>query len=108
MAKPIDKHLKRIPAGARAGKKIAFAPTEEVEAREDLASQFMSTIFGLDSGDYAISDESELFDFIPLDEGTDDDVWERIQLVYGLTRLDVGSGCLIRIFKAIENRGRTQ
>ena len=108
MAKRIDKRWKLLPPGTFASKKITFASTEEVEASSGVASEFMSTVFDLDPDDYAISDESDIFDFTPFDERTDDDVWARIERAYGLTKADVGSGRLVRIFKAISDRRSTQ
>lgn len=108
MARRTDKRWKLLPSVTFAGKKITFASTEEVEASPDVASEFMSTIFDLDPGDYAISDESDILDFTPLDERSEDDVWARIAHAYGLTQADIGSGRLVRIFKAIIARRSMQ
>lgn len=108
MAKRIDKHWKHLPPGSFAGKKITFASTEEVEASADVSSEFMSTIFGLDPGDYSMSDESDILDFMPFDERSSDDVWSRIEQIYGVARADVGSGRLVSIFKAVTARRSTQ
>jgi hypothetical protein len=107
MARRIDKRWKPLPPGTFTGKKITFASTAEVEANRDAASEFMSRIFGLDPDDYAISDESDILDFTPFDERSEDDVWARIAHAYGLTQADVGSGRLVRIFKAITARRST-
>lgn len=108
MARRIDKRWKVVPAGTFAGKKITFAPTDEVEASAEAAADFMSTIFDLDPGDYAMSDESDLLDFMPFDERSTDSVWALIHRTYGVSQADVGSGRLVSIFKAIAARRGTQ
>jgi hypothetical protein len=108
MTRRIDKRWRRLAPGALAGRKITFASTEEIEANPDIASEFMSAIFELDPGDYAISDESDILDFVPLDERKEKDVWARIATTYGLTQADVGTGRLVRIFEAIAARRSMQ
>ncbi len=108
MTRRIDKRWRRVPPGTFAGKKITFASTEELEASRDIASEFMSAIFGLDPGDYAISDESDILDFVPLDERNEEDVWVRIARTYGLTQADLGTRRLVGIFTAIAARRSMQ
>ena len=108
MAKRDDKRWMILPPGTSAGKKFTFASTEEAEASTDLASEFMSSIFELDPGDYAMSDESDILDFMPFDERSTDEVWSCIKSQYGVTLADVGSGRLVDIFKAIAARRGTQ
>jgi hypothetical protein len=103
-----DKRWKIIPLGTFAGKKITFASTDEVEASADVASEFMSSIFELEPGDYVMSDESDILDFMPFDERNMDEVWARITRRYGVTQSDVESGRLVAIFRAITARRRTQ
>jgi hypothetical protein len=108
MARRADKRWKSIPPGTFAGKKITFASTEEVDASYGIASEFMSTIFDLDPGDYLISDESSILDFTPFDESDTTDIWSRIESVYGINRTDVGSELLVNVFESIAKRQRTQ
>ena len=107
MAKRKDKRWKIVPPGTFAGRKITFASTDEVEASADVASEFMSSIFELDPGDYAMSDESDILDFMPFGERSTDDVWSRITQRYGVALTDVGSGRLVDIFRAITARRGT-
>jgi len=107
MAKRDDKRWKIVPPGTFAGKKITIASTDEVEANVDVASEFMSSIFELEPGDYAMSDESDILDFMPFDELSTDEVWSRIKKRYGVALADVGSGRLVDIFKAITARRGT-
>lgn len=108
MAPPDDKRWKIVPPGTYSGKTITFASTDEVDASAVFASEFMSSVFELDPGDYAISDESDILDFMPFDERSTDDVWARITSLYGATFSDVGSGRLVDIFRAITARRGTQ
>lgn len=107
MTKRNDKRWKILPPGTFAGKKITFASTDEVEASSTVASEFMFSIFELDPGDYAMSDESDILDFMPFDERSTDEVWSRIKQRYGVTLADVGSGRLVDIFRAITARRGT-
>jgi hypothetical protein len=106
--KRMDKGWKRVPAGTSAGKHITFASTEEVEAHDDIAAEFIRRIFAFEPGDYAISDESDILDFMSFDESDTSEVWNRIERAYGLTEVDVGSGRLVNIFRAINGRRGTQ
>jgi hypothetical protein len=107
MVKRMDKSWKRVPAGTFAGD-ITFASTEEVDAHGEIAAEFIRTIFAFEPGDYAISDESDILDFMSFDESDTSDVWSRIERAYGLTQVDVGSGRLLQIVKAISGKRGTQ
>jgi len=104
----MNKGWKRVPAGTFDGKTITFASTEVVEAFDQIAAEFIRTIFSFEPGDYAISDESDILDFMSFDERDTSDVWRRIEHNYGLTKADVGSGRLVHIFRAISARRGTQ
>ena len=104
MATRDDKRWKLVPPGSFAGKKIAFASTHEVDGSADLASEFMSSVFAPGPGDYAISDESGILDFMPFDQRSTDEVWARITQRYGLTPSGVGSERLVDLFRAIAGR----
>jgi hypothetical protein len=108
MVKRMDKGWKRVPAGTFAGKKITIADTEGVDAHAEIASEFIRTIFDFEPGDYVISDESDILDFMSFDESDTSDVWRRIERAYGLTQVEVGSGRLVQIFRAISGRRGTQ
>jgi len=108
MVKRIDKGWKRIPPGTYAGTKITIASTDEVDEHGDIAAEFIRTIFDFEPGEYVISDESDILDFMSFDESDTSDVWRRIERAYGITQADVGSGRLLQIFKAISGKRGTQ
>jgi len=80
----------------------------EIGSSYNIASEFMSTIFDLDPGDYLISDESSILDFTPFDESDTTDIWSRIESAYGINRTDVRSEFLVNVFESIAQRQRTQ
>jgi hypothetical protein len=100
------KRWKVLPAGTFEGKAVTLAETDGVEAYSQLAAEFMSQIFGLDAGDYLITDETELLDFTPFAESDTTEIWARIENEYGIGKSDVGSRLLLRIFEAISKRRR--
>jgi hypothetical protein len=108
MARSTNKRWKILPPGAFAGKKIIFASTDNVDASQNIASEFMSTIFDLDPGDYLISDESSILDFTPFNESNTTDIWSRIESAYGINRADVDSELLFKVFESIAQRQRMQ
>ncbi len=61
----------------------------------------MNKVFGLEPGEYLISDESSLYDFTGLDEMGLTDVHKKIQEVYNIDVSDIKSGNLLEIFKRI-------
>jgi hypothetical protein len=107
MANRIDKRWKRVPPGTFKGK-ITFASTDEVDAQAALAAEFILKIFDFEPGDYAISDESDIMDFMSIFDRDTSKVWRRIERAYGVTQVEVGSGRLVKIFKAIKDRRGTQ
>lgn len=104
MTRRKDKHWKRVAPGAFDRKRITFADTDQIEAYGALASRFMLTVFDLEPGDYFITDESGLMDFIPMDESDTSAIWARIEENYGIREADVGSGLLIKVLGAIVAR----
>ena len=87
---------------------VTVASTDEVEAHGGLASEFMSAVFELEPGDYLITDESDLLGFVSFDQPEANQVWQRIERLFGVSRVEVGSGRLARILHAIAARGRVQ
>lgn len=69
MANRIDKRWKRVPPGTFKGR-ITIALTQEVDAQAALAAEFILKIFGFEPGDYAISDESDILDFMSIFDRT--------------------------------------
>lgn len=55
---------KIIRSGPLKGKKIELVPTAGISLFQAIAEEFMSRVFGYEPGDYLITDESSLADFI--------------------------------------------
>jgi hypothetical protein len=104
----MDKRRKVLTSGAFAGKTITLTSPELVDAFAEIAAHFMSAIFELDPGDYLITDESDVLDFVSIEISDTDDIWRKIEATYGVTLPDVNSGRLAKIFAAIESRRRVQ
>jgi hypothetical protein len=100
----MSKRYKLIPAGAFKGKKITIAGTDRVDARREIANDFMTEVFELHPGEYAISDESDLGDFVHFEKSRVAELWSRIEGQYGITAADAGSERLVDIFDAIARR----
>ena len=107
MAKRIDRHWRRVPPGTFSGE-ITFASTDEVEAHADLAAEFILRIFDFEPSDYAISDESDILDFMSIFDRDTSKVWRHIEREYGVTQEEVGSGRLVKIFRAITGKSGRQ
>jgi hypothetical protein len=70
--------------GPPKGKRVEFAPTAGIEAFEEIAEDFMLSIFGFEPGQYLITDLSSLHDFAGVDDMEIGDMLARIHRVYGL------------------------
>ena len=103
----MNEDSKIIPSGPFKGKKIEFAPTTGVDRFWDIAEDFMRRIFGFESGDYLITDESSLFDFTGVDDMEIADIHKQIRDVYGLDVSDIESGNLLEVFRRIHDRKST-
>jgi hypothetical protein len=104
----MTRRLKRASGDVLSGKRITFAPTDEVESFGVLVNDFMSSIFELEPGEYMINDESDLLDFTPLDSSDTTEIWARITELYGIARSDVSSERLVGILAAIQQKRRPQ
>ena len=104
----MPKRFRVIPAGTFKGPKITVADTSRVDAHSAIATSFMSEVFDLLPGDYAISDESELRDFTAFDSRETSHEWTRIEELYGFTRQEAGTECLAAIFERIAAKKNTQ
>lgn len=93
---------------SRCLKKISFASTARVEAFAHIATEFMEEVFDLLPGDYIISDESELRDFMELGSSETSVVWARIYEVFGIDRAHGASNRLVDIFVEIDRRRHPQ
>ena len=99
---------KVIRSGPFKGKKITFASTDIIEEFKTIADDFMLDVFELEPGDYVISDESDLRDFVSIVEEDRLDAWKRMQEHYGLKREELQSTLLIDVFEKISNRRKLQ
>ena len=104
----MSKDDKRITRGRFAGKKITFASTERIEEFRQLASDFMGQVFYFLPGEYVISDESDLRDFMELGSSDTSEIWKRITEIYGVSLADVDSDRLVSIFTEITRRRNLQ
>lgn len=100
----MNEHDRIIPSGPFKGKKIEFAPTTGVDLLTEISEEFMQKIFGLEPGDYFISDESSLRDFTGLDDGVLNDIRQKIQQTYDLDVSDIPSGNLLERFTRVHRR----
>ena len=98
------RRLKRVSRDVVSGKKITFAPTDQIESFGVLVNDFMSSIFELEPGEHMITDESDLLDFTPLDSSDTTEIWGRLTELYGIASSDVGSERLVAIFTAIQQK----
>lgn len=64
----MNKRDRVISSGPFKGKKVTFAPTTGVDLLTEISEDFMTKIFGLELGEYLITDESSLHDFTGLDD----------------------------------------
>ena len=97
-----------ISKGRFKGKKVTFASTERMEEFAQIASEFMEELFELLPGDYVISDESDLLDFMEMGSSDTSETWKRIKEVYGVEQIDVGCDRFVNIFTEISRRRNIQ
>lgn len=90
------------------GKKITFASTARIEEFAQIASDFMEQIFELHPGEYVISDESDILDFVELGSLDTSAIWKRINTTYGIERSDVSSERFVDILAEIARRRNIQ
>jgi hypothetical protein len=97
----MSKHDKVIRSGPLKGKRIEFAPTAGMDMFPEIAEDFMRRVLDYEPGDYLITDESSLFDFVGANDLELSAIKKKIQLIYGLDVSDTGSGNLLEIFARI-------
>ena len=104
----MSKDDKVITRGRFKGKKITFASTERIEDFTRLADDFMEQVFEIESGEYLITDESDVLDFTEMGSSDTSEIWKRIEGIYGVALADVGSGRLVDVFTEIARRRNLQ
>ena len=90
-----------IQRGRFKGKKIEMSRTAGVDLVPEVTEDFMREIFEMEPGDYLISDESELGDFVRVGEETLEAIQRTVHRVYGVDVSAVPHGNLLGIFKRI-------
>ena len=90
------------------GRRVELAATTGIEGFDDVAEDFMLSVFGFEAGEYLITDLSSLHDFVGVDDLEFVDILSRIRDVYGLDVADLPSGNLIEMFKRLDERRPTE
>lgn len=93
-----------IRSGPFKGKKIEMASTAGIDLFEAIAEEFMSRIFGFEPGEYLITDESSLTDFIGVADMELADIQQKIRDVYELDVSGLATANLLEIFVRIDER----
>jgi hypothetical protein len=91
-------------SGSFGHRQITVASTTGVERFSPLADEFTATVFHLQPRDFAISDESDLRDFVDLERQDVSREWKKIDRAYRIGRSGVGSDRLLDIFIRISQR----
>jgi hypothetical protein len=99
---------RHVSSGPLKGRKVSLAPTEQVDHFYALVIDFMTEIYDLLPGDYLVTDESDLLDFVSLETRDTAAVWKSIGETYGIAFTDVGSERLVKIIAAIAQTRRLQ
>ena len=73
-----------IPSGPFKGKKIELAPTTNVDLFFEVGEEFMFRVFGFEHGEYLITDDSDLTDFIGIEDVDLLSIQKKIQNIYGI------------------------
>jgi hypothetical protein len=86
------------------GKRVELASTTGIQTFDEIAEDFMVTLFGFDPGQYLITDLSSLHDFVGVDDMEIGDMLTRIREVYGPDVADLPDGNLLEIFRRLHER----
>jgi hypothetical protein len=92
-----------VSKGPFKGKKIEFARTTGINEFRAISEDFVNRIFGLEPGEYLITDESSLYDFTGIDEMELPGIHKKIQEMYNVDVSDIKSRNLLEIFKRIRD-----
>jgi hypothetical protein len=90
-----------VPSGPLMGNKVELAPAGGIDSFRDIADRFMWRVFDLEPGDYLITDESSLADFVGVDGQELISLHEKVHRLYGLDVSDIEGGNLLQIFVRI-------
>lgn len=86
------------------GRTLVMGSDTRLTAHGDLIPEFMHEILGIDA--FLITDESSLYDFLDADVNDTKYMWANITHVYGITREEVNSDCIVDILDAISLSGK--
>ena len=86
------------------GKRVEFASTTGIQKFDNVAEDFMRNIFGFEAGEYLITDQSSLHDFVGVDDMECADILARVRDVYRLDVADLPSGNLLKILTRLDER----
>jgi hypothetical protein len=100
----MKKGTRIIRRGPLNGKKIELAPTTGIEGFVEIYEEFIKSVFDLEPGEYLITDESSLHDFIGMDEIQLSDIHNTVQELYAVDVSDIKNGNLLEIFKRIHDK----
>lgn len=82
------------------GTKIEFGSTEGVAAFEEVAASFLKEIFGYRPGEYLLTDESRLSDFVPINESIEP-VIRKINDTYHIDIVPSSNPNLLQLFQEL-------
>lgn len=86
------------------GKRVELGSTTGIQTFDEIAEDFMLTLFGFDPGQYLITDLSSLHDFVGVDDMEIGDMLAKIRKVYGLDVADLPNGNLLEIFRRLHEQ----
>jgi hypothetical protein len=86
------------------GKRVELALTAGVRTFEEIAEDFMLTLFGFEPAQYLITDLSSLHDFVGVDDMDIGDMLARIRDIYKLDVADLPNGNLLEIFRRLHEQ----
>jgi len=97
----MHKTRNNIGTGPFKEKRIELAPTIRVKQLQEISKEFIYRVFDLEPGQYLISDESSVFDFIGMGE-PEARALRKIKKYYGINISEIKNGLLTEIFSRIQ------
>ncbi|MBI3048025.1 MAG: hypothetical protein HYY76_06905 [Acidobacteria bacterium] len=91
----MSKRRRVLRRGPLKGKTIEMAATAGIEMYAEIAEDFMAHVFGFEPGEYLITDESSLHDFVGVDDLELAEIHRKIREAYAVDVSDLESGTLV-------------